>query len=387
MENGCYDISKVEFGEDPKHFSYTWPFIVTSQMSDLQKEVFNFHDTAKISPKLTERNIVLCGPMGIGKSYTLWYIAARAYAEKRRLLYISDCSIWMGCKDDRLLPYLIRTFISQNTGLLSQEELDILNDPDVTYDDIEDEIFKKSPTIFILDEHAALVTRYEKVKDVDPLRWLGRFVILNSHPRIYTVVIGASSHANYELQYLRNGSQIFKRFLKQLSREEATQVLMGQGCNTEDVLEGAILDECNCVPRELSQFAKFWKENQDKDGIVSDFRKARSVYFRGLLNSFYGKLVSDVDRKAFLETLGTMFRKGTFDSHRSFTEGFIDLSLCLRIDDGHIQPLVCITLLSSYRLDTCSIRSTFRSVPIVSFGPAPQHYVDAPIRSWDNTGG
>jgi hypothetical protein len=57
MENGCYDISQVEFGEDPKHFLYMWPFIVTSQMSALQKEVFNFHDTARMSPKATERNI------------------------------------------------------------------------------------------------------------------------------------------------------------------------------------------------------------------------------------------------------------------------------------------------------------------------------------------
>lgn len=358
MENGCYDISNLEFGEDPKHFLYTWPFIITSQMSDLQKEVFDFHDTAKISPKLAERNIVLCGPMGIGKSYALWYIAASAYAEKRRLLYISDCSIWMGLEGDCLLPYFIHTFISQNTGLLSLEELAILNDPDVTYDYIEDAIFKKSPTIFILDEHAALVTRYEKVKDIDSLRWLGRFVVLNSHPRIYTVVIGASSHANYELRYLRNGSQIFKRFLKPLNREEAMQVLTGQGCHTED-LKDTILDECNCVPRELSQFAKCWIENPNSNSIVSDFRKARSVYFRRLLNSFYCELGSDVDRKAFLETLETMFRYGTFNAHRSFTEGFIDLSLCLRIDDAHIQPLVYLMLLSFYKLDTCSLRSTF----------------------------
>jgi hypothetical protein len=114
---------------------------------------------------------------------------------------------------------IIITFISQNSDLLSPEELDILYDPSVTYDDIEAAIFIRSPTIFIIDEHGALVTRYEKVKDVDLLRWLGRFVVLNSHPRIYTVIIGASSHANYELRYLRNGSQIFKRFLKQLTRQ------------------------------------------------------------------------------------------------------------------------------------------------------------------------
>jgi hypothetical protein len=40
-------------------------------------------------------------------------------------------------------------------------------------DDIEAAIFRKSPTIFILDEHAVLVTQFEKVKDVDSLRWLG----------------------------------------------------------------------------------------------------------------------------------------------------------------------------------------------------------------------
>jgi hypothetical protein len=217
MENGCYDISKVQFGTLPKHFSKKWPFIVTSQMEALCDEVCLFHKTAMEDPEAEERNIVLCGPMGIGKSYTLWYIAARAYAEKRRLLYISDCSFWMDRDNADLLPYLIRTFIAQNLDLLSQEELAILNDPDVTNDNIEDTIFKKSPTIFILDEHAALVTRYEKVKDVDSLRWLGRFVVLNSHPRIYTVVIGASSHANYELRYIRNRSQIFKRFLKQLN--------------------------------------------------------------------------------------------------------------------------------------------------------------------------
>lgn len=279
MENGCHDISEVQFGTPPKHFSKKWPFIITSQMEVLCDEVRSFHDTAMTDPEDEERNIVLCGPMGIGKSYTLWYLAVRAYAEKRRLLYISDCSIWMGRKDDCLLPYLIHTFISQNSGLLSKGELAFLNHPDVTYDDIEDAIFKKSPTIFILDEHVALVTRYEKVKDVDSLRWLGRFVVLNSHPRIYTVVIGASSHANYELQYLKNGSQGFKRFLKQLSREEATMILTGQGCHTSDTLRDAILDECYCVPRELSQFAKFLKENPNSDDIVSDFRKARAEYF------------------------------------------------------------------------------------------------------------
>jgi hypothetical protein len=173
----------------------------------------------------------------------------------------------MGNNDEHLLQYLIITFISQNSDLLSQEELDILYDPSVAYDDIEAAIFRKSPTIFILDEHAALVTRYEKVKDVDSLRWLGRFVVLNSHPRIYTVVIGASSHANYDLRYLSNRSQIFKHFLKQFTREEATKVLKGQGC-PEDILKDAILDECNCVPRELSQFAKCWKENLNSNDIV-----------------------------------------------------------------------------------------------------------------------
>jgi hypothetical protein len=358
MENGCYDISNVEFGEDPKHFSYTWPFIVTSQMSDLQKEVFNFHDTAKISPKLTERNIVLCGPMGIGKSYTLWYLAARAYAEKRRLLYISDCSFWMDRDDADLLPYLIRTFIAQNLDLLSQEELDLLNDPLVSYIEIEYAIFQKYPTIFILDEHAALVTRYEKVKDVDSLRWLGRFVVLNSHPRIYTVVIGASSHANYELRYLRNGMQTFKRFIKPLNRDEAVEVLAGQGCDAWGTMRDAILDECNCVPRELSQFAKHWKENSNHDNAVATFRPLRVEFFRGSLNLFYEGL-SDTSRASFLETLKTMFREGTLKAHQSFSTGFIDLSLCIRMNDALIKPLVCYMLLSADRPDNCSIRDPF----------------------------
>jgi hypothetical protein len=149
---------------------------------------------------------------------------------------------------------------------------------------------------------------------------------------MYTVVISASSHASYKLKYLRNRSQIFKCFLKQLTHEEATKVLTGQGC-TEDILEDAILDECNCVPRELSQFAKFHKENPISTDIISDFCKACAIYFRGLLNSFYSGLASDVDHKAFLETLETMFRYGTYNAHHSFTEGFIDLSLCLCIDD------------------------------------------------------
>jgi hypothetical protein len=94
---------------------------------------------------------------------------------------------------------------------------------------------------------------------------------------------------------------------------------MGQGY-LEDILKDAILDECNCVPYELSQFAKCWKENPNSSDIVSDFRKARAVYFRGLLtNSFYSGLDSDVDRKAFLETLETMYRYGTFNAHHSFT--------------------------------------------------------------------
>ncbi len=69
---------QCRFWDRPKFYGSTEKFLVTQQMIDIWTEIENSKGFLRLVP---------VGPMGIGKSYLSYFLAAMAFASCYRLLY------------------------------------------------------------------------------------------------------------------------------------------------------------------------------------------------------------------------------------------------------------------------------------------------------------
>jgi len=213
--------------------------------------------------------------------------------------------------------------------LLESQELD--------FDHVND-LFQKYCPIIIIDEHIAVIEAFEdQQRPYEP--WLAMFVKLNGLPRPITLFLGASSHARFELNYLKNGMNYWKYFCCPLPSKEATSLLNGCfQCNINDQksLE-LVLGECNNVPRELLHFSQHLLKTPTIVECLHLFRKNRVEEFKLSLDNFYQHLNPE-QKSNLLNTLSKMFRIGTGVGGVSELTGFIDLSLCYRTEQN-LRPL------------------------------------------------
>ena len=216
--------------------------------------------------------MVLAGPMGVGKSFTAWAVAASSYAQGRRVLYIGDANVWMDVDAAQQVRFLINSFVSLNRDILSLEERSRLERPTASWSDLKHILYDAAhPTVVVIDEHAPVVVKYEAAEKDGSLmlkhNWMLSFVKLHIWEGAHNTVVifCGSSHASFELNHLKNGMQQYLRFMVPLEKDhelpEAKTLMLLEGVPSALLDDAMALDQLmtvtNGVPREISHFARF----------------------------------------------------------------------------------------------------------------------------------
>ncbi|KFH68113.1 hypothetical protein MVEG_06843 [Podila verticillata NRRL 6337] len=333
-------IIMPSMGQSPKDFGrYGQPdrLFVTEQMLNLWEDMCG-------DKERTYRR-VLSGPMGVGKSYLSYFLAARAYAEGWLVLYISDAEVLD--KDDENKPALeiVKRFLALNKDILTGAELQMLvNDYDGTRNisrNALSAIFRsllmsrERKTLLLADEHGKLFEREpyvpDKFKSLVPLssyHWWGE------DAKGSRVIFTGPAHAKFEMEILdesyRPRSVVF---VGPLSETVFLKLLYTYPRLNRLEIKDEVKAITNRVPRELVYLSTFvddfphpvsvddlqkWTENRTKDflSILENYYDTRSLFRKG---RFY---------KALLQTfLGSTSTVG-------FGWDFMDLGLIYRSKDA-----------------------------------------------------
>jgi len=180
---------------------------------------------------------------------------------------------------------------------------------------------------------------------------MNRFITLNGMPREISLVLAASSHGRFELGYLKNGMNFYKRFITPLRTDEATTLLTRVfNCSPPNDLANEVLTTCNNVPRELFTFSEMAIATTSTTPTntlttitketLNMFVKRRKAHFRSEAINYYERL-AEANRQYLLNTLSSMFRDGSLSSKAGIGDvtGFIDLGLCYRDKEERLYPL------------------------------------------------
>ncbi|KAF8946024.1 hypothetical protein BGZ46_005879, partial [Entomortierella lignicola] len=155
-------IKAKSLGQAPKFFARGVQgneFIISEQMMELWTMLDN-DDGFSITKCLS-------GPMGVGKSYIAWFLAAKAYSHGWPVLYIPDAVVLQACSTEKQAATIIcQRFISLNKDILTLDELASMvkhEDKDMSLEEVAATYIltnllqqERRKTLFIIDEHGAL---------------------------------------------------------------------------------------------------------------------------------------------------------------------------------------------------------------------------------------
>jgi len=297
-------------GQFPKDFGIHGQgrkLFVTEQMLDLWEDMRGDKDR-------TYRR-VLSGPMGVGKSYLSYFLAAKAYAEGWLVLYLSDSGVLEQGKQHQSALQVVKRFLALSKDILTGAELEMLvgdyeggTDVDLVTDAVS-EIFitllmsQDRKTLLLVDEHWKLFAEEpyvpDKFKSLVPLKscyWWGE------EAKGSRVVFTGTSHAKYEMKILdqsyRPKSVVFVGPLSShvFSKLLDTYPRLGAPAIREEVTEIT-----NCVPRELARLSaavedypepiskgdlQKWTEGRTKEflSVAKTYYESRSQYSKGIFN-------------------------------------------------------------------------------------------------------
>ncbi|KAF9945300.1 hypothetical protein BGZ72_001496, partial [Mortierella alpina] len=323
-------------GQTPKEFGLHGQgrrLFVTEQMLGLWEDM-------RGDQEFTYRRI-LSGPMGVGKSYLSYFLAARAYAEGWLVLYLSDAEVLDKNKQDESALQVVKRFLAMNKDILTGAELEILvRDYNGTGDILTDAaslIFqdllmsRDRKTLLLVDEHGKLFEKEpyvpDKFKSLVPLKsfhWWGE------DAKGSRVVFTGTAHAKYEMSILdpsyRPRSVVF---VGPLSRHIFSKLLDTCPRLAAPAIREEVTAITNCVPRELVDLSVAiedlaepisldnldkWTERRTKDFLLTaktyyesrtPFRK--NDFYKALLQTFLGS-TSIVDFEWDFLDLGLIYR-------------------------------------------------------------------------------
>ncbi|KAG0092319.1 hypothetical protein BGZ92_010196 [Podila epicladia] len=245
-------------GQTPKEFGRHGQgrrLFVTEQMLELW-------DDMRGDQEFTYRR-VLSGPMGVGKSYLSYFLAAKAYVEGWLVLYMSDAGMLDKDDENESALEVVKRFLALNKDILTGTELaTLLNDYDGTRNISRNALsvifgtLLKSydrKTLLLVDEHGNLFDKEpympDKFKSLVPLKsyhWWGE------EPKGSRVVFTGTAHAKYEMNILdesyRSTSVVF---VGPLSRHIFSKLLDTYHRLAAPAIRDEVTAITNCVPREL----------------------------------------------------------------------------------------------------------------------------------------
>ncbi|KAG0047663.1 hypothetical protein BGZ90_007830 [Linnemannia elongata] len=332
-------IIAPSMGQTPKEFGRHGQdrrLFVTEQMLELWEDM-------RGDQEFTYRR-VLSGPMGVGKSYLSYFLAAKAYAEGWLVLYISDAQELDGDDENESALQMVKRFLDLNKDILTGTELEMLvNEYNGTHNIsrnalsvIFDPLLKsrERKTLLLVDEHGKLFKKEpyvpDRFKSLVPLssyHWWGE------DAKGSRVIFTGTAHAKYEMEILdesyRPTSVVF---VGPLSRNVFSNLLDTYPRLAAPAIREEVIAITNCVPRELVTLSAFLERLPYPISVDSlqKWTKDRAKDFHLVAETYYiGRHLIRQGRfyKALLQTfLGST-------STVNFEWDFLDLGLVYRSKD------------------------------------------------------
>ncbi|KAF9958522.1 hypothetical protein BGZ65_001377 [Modicella reniformis] len=341
-------IDMPYLGQTPKEYSSGQPFFVTEQMIEIWNEIQNGDEEDK--HRVYRR--VLSGPMGVGKTYLTYFLAASAYAEKMLTLYIADAGVLKTSEEDHSALEIVKRFLALNKDILTAIELKMLCPYDGAYVNALQVIFrtllmqKERKTLLIVDEHGNL---FEE-KPYMPVRFMSLNPLSDFHfwledYRGAHVIFTGTADAKYEMKVL-DASYLPKLqvFVGPLSDEVFSKMLTSHPRWNTPAIMDRVKELTNCVPRELKQMSRYFKGGQDSMTCLQNYTQARTNYFLGITKAYVKSLE---EKKEFYEALEQMFLNGT--STIDLPWDISDLGLIYQVKDRRDNTVKRHTLCHSAR--------------------------------------
>ncbi|KAG0095005.1 hypothetical protein BGZ93_006449 [Podila epicladia] len=388
-------------GQTPKEFGRHGQgrrLFVTEQMLELW-------DDMRGDQEFTYRR-VLSGPMGVGKSYLSYFLAAKAYVEGWLVLYMSDAGMLDKDDENESALEVVKRFLALNKDILTGTELaTLLNDYDGTRNISRNALsvifgtLLKSydrKTLLLVDEHGNLFDKEpympDKFKSLVPLKsyhWWGE------EPKGSRVVFTGTAHAKYEMNILdesyRSTSVVF---VGPLSRHIFSKLLDTYHRLAAPAIRDEVTAITNCVPRELVYLSVAvkdlpelislddlheWTERRTKDFLLTakTYYESRTLFrkndfYKALLQTFLGS-TSTVDFEWDFLDLGIIYRSKGYLNGSNPTTIALNFSYCdtlktYKISLGSGHEIVLTRCYEGYPWFDFMLGPLFIQVSISDFG-------------------
>ncbi|KAF9306176.1 hypothetical protein BG003_001088 [Podila horticola] len=306
---------------------------ITEQMLDLWEDMRGDKDR-------TYRR-VLSGPMGVGKSYLSYFLAARAYAEGWLVLYISNAGLLKMTSEDQSTLEVVKRFLALNKDILTGAELEMLvNDYDGKDDFSTKAVYiifryllmsRDRKTLLLVDEHGKLFEKVPYVPDkFESLNHLSSYSMWGEEAKGSRVIFTGTAHAKYEMEILDESYQPRSVvFVGPLSTNVFSKLLDTYPRLRALAIRGEVIEITNCVPRELVYLSaeveqvsdpvslgdlQQWVNSRTNDfySTAETYYESRSLlrkerFYRALLQTFLGS-TSTVDFEWDFMDLGLIYR-------------------------------------------------------------------------------
>ncbi|KAF9418405.1 hypothetical protein BGZ76_004388, partial [Entomortierella beljakovae] len=376
-------IVSLDLGQNPKFFAEGYQgqkLFVTELMMELW-ELF-----ASDSPK----SIVKClsGPMGVGKSYTAWFLAAKAYAHGWPVLYISDAKVLNDSKtEEDASEEICQRFLAINCDILTTEELkELVSSQDTSKSFVvscASRILKNllqqkdQKTLLIVDEHGSMFPDDDKPAPIR-LHVLGPLSSPNSwQPHMAGARVVFTGTARFE-KYLLGDGLYYIVFVGPLSEPAFSMLLeavmlrfhpdVRDRINTSIGVKDEIVRITNRVPRELVNLVEdigmdslLLKDIKDRLNRY-EARRQRELY--NVAEARYNKL-STLSAEGTRLALAEIFLPSRRRPTANFDSGFLDYGLVYRtkigpsVLDFPISPAAHYALLDLYK--QCPLPEIYRN--------------------------
>ncbi|KAI7829732.1 hypothetical protein BC939DRAFT_473940 [Gamsiella multidivaricata] len=287
---------------------------------------------------------VLFGPMGVGKSYLSYFLAARAYAEGWLVLYIPDAGLLHTETEEESKLELVRRFLALNKDILTGNELEMLvNEYNGKYHVSTHAVWAifrdllmswDRKTLLLVDEHGKLFHKEpyvpDKFKSLVPLKsyhWWGE------NAKGSRVIFTGTAHAKYEMGILdesyRPTSVVF---VGPLSKNVFSNLLDTYPRLVAPAIRKEVAEITNCVPRELVKLSDGVKDLADPISVdnLQEWTKSRTKYYFSIAELYF-KSLDPYSKNRFYTALLQTFLGST--STVDFEWDFLDLGLIYRSKD------------------------------------------------------
>ncbi|KAG0011529.1 hypothetical protein BGZ82_002975 [Podila clonocystis] len=332
-------INVPSLGQLPKDFGLHGQgrkLFVTEQMLELWEDM-------RGDKERTYRR-VLSGPMGVGKSYLSYFLAAKAYAEEWLVLYISDAGLLDTEDEEKSTLEVVKRFLALNKDILTGSELELLvNDYNGTRDISRNAAWvifryllmsRDRKTLLLVDEHGKLFEKEPYVPDkFKSLSHLSSYSMWGESAKGSRVIFTGTAHAKYEMTVLEES---YRRtsvvFVGPLSKIVYSNLLATYPRLRASAIKGEVTKITNCVPRELVYLSAEVEQLPDPISLVDlqNWTESRTKDFLSTATVYY-KSLDPYSKERFYKALLKTFLGST--STVDFDWDFMDLGLIYRSKD------------------------------------------------------